>query len=234
MSTAPLPTPPGDELPIGGSALQCRLAAAAIELFYRQGALATTVREITRACDLSPGALYNHFASKEELLYLVVRDIHLRLEAMVAGAQRAVAGDPAAELATIVRVYVGLHARFRQRSRVANREYQLLTGERREEIVAIRRRLRGGLTDVLLAGRRQGIFDLVGGDGRDAAALTAVTIGAMCAQISDWASERYPLEVGELQDRYAEMALRLAGARPSHPSMDRMPGGASGLPASAS
>jgi TetR/AcrR family transcriptional regulator, cholesterol catabolism regulator len=205
---------PGGELPIGGSALQCRIADAAVDLFYRQGALATTVREITSACGLTPGALYNHFASKEELLYLVVRDIHLRLERTVTDAQRATAGDPAAELATIVRVYVGMNSGFRQRSRVANREYQLLTAERRAQIVAIRRRLRDRLTDVLLAGGRHGLFELVGGDDRAAATLTAVAIGAMCANVSDWARERHPLSVDELRDRYAEMALRLAGARP--------------------
>src|SRR3954451_15678129 len=67
-------------LPTGGSPLQQRLAAAAVELFYRQGALATSVRQITEACGLTPGALYNHFESKDQLLYVVVRDIHLRLE----------------------------------------------------------------------------------------------------------------------------------------------------------
>ena len=29
--------PPGDPLPIGGTPLQCKLAAAAIDLFYAQG-----------------------------------------------------------------------------------------------------------------------------------------------------------------------------------------------------
>ena len=44
------------------------LTAAAVDLFYEQGAQATTVREITKACGLTAGALYNHFTSKEELL----------------------------------------------------------------------------------------------------------------------------------------------------------------------
>ena len=48
---------PGGPLPIGGSPLQCKLAEAAIDLFYARGALATTVREITGACGLTPGAL---------------------------------------------------------------------------------------------------------------------------------------------------------------------------------
>ena len=61
-------SPYGEQLPIGGSPLQCKIAEAAVELFYRKGAPGTTVREITAACGLSPGALYNHFDSKDHLL----------------------------------------------------------------------------------------------------------------------------------------------------------------------
>ncbi|HEX3795683.1 MAG TPA: helix-turn-helix domain-containing protein, partial [Acidimicrobiales bacterium] len=43
---------------LSGPAL--RLLKAADTLFYSQGAPATTVREITNACGLTPGAMYNH------------------------------------------------------------------------------------------------------------------------------------------------------------------------------
>lgn len=126
-------------LPVSGSPIQRRLAAAAVELFYRQGAIATSVRQITEACGLTPGALYNHFESKDELLYAVVRDIHLRLEGALTAAVAAVAGDPVAELSAIVRVYVARHSDHRETARVANREFPLLTGARYDEVVAIRR-----------------------------------------------------------------------------------------------
>src|SRR5215471_8632896 len=74
----------GDPLPAGATAVQARLAEAAIELFYERGALATTVRDITGACGLTPGALYNHFESKDHLLYLVVRDIHRQVDDQLA------------------------------------------------------------------------------------------------------------------------------------------------------
>ncbi len=98
--------PDDSGLPLEGTALQRRLAGAAVELFYRQGALATSVRQITEACGLSPGALYNHFESKEQLLYVLVRDIHLRQERVLAAAQADAGGDPVAELTAIVRSYV--------------------------------------------------------------------------------------------------------------------------------
>ena len=46
-----------------------------------------------------------------------------------------------------------------------------------------------------------------------AAALTATAIATLCADISEWTQENYPLPLPDLQDRYVEMALRLAGAR---------------------
>jgi TetR/AcrR family transcriptional regulator, cholesterol catabolism regulator len=200
-------------LPIEGSPFQRRLASAAVELFYRQGALATSVRQITEACGLTPGALYNHFDSKDQLLYVVVRDIHLRLEKVLAAAREAVAGDPVAELSAIIGVYVARHSDHRETARVANREFPLLTGERYDEVVAIRRRLRDGLVDVLLTGQKARVFDLVGGDDRSAAALTAIPILDMCVHISEWFHEHRPLSHGDLEARYVGLALRMAGAR---------------------
>jgi AcrR family transcriptional regulator len=200
-------------LPVDGSPLQQRLAAAAVELFYRQGALPTSVRQITEACGLTPGALYNHFESKEQLLYVVVRDIHLRLENVLLAAQAAVAGDPVAELRAIVAVYVARHSDHQETARVANREYPVLTGKRYDEVVAIRRRLRDAVVDVLLAGQRKGVFHLVGGDDRTAAVLTALPILDMCVHISEWFHESRPLTHDDLETRYVGLALRMAGAR---------------------
>jgi AcrR family transcriptional regulator len=201
------------DLPLGGSRVQRRLAAAAVELFYRQGALATPVRQITEACDLTPGALYNHFGSKDELLYVLVRDIHLRLEDEVTLALETVAGDPLEELRAIVGVYVRRHADHRETARVANREYRLLGGAWYDEIVTIRRRLRDRVADVLQAGHEKSVFRLVGGDDPAAAVLTAVPIIDMCVHISEWFHDRHPLGAAELQARYVELALRMAGAR---------------------
>lgn len=201
----------GGRLPIGGSPLQCKLADAAIELFYAQGALATTVREITGACDLTPGALYNHFSSKEHLLFVLVRDIHLQVDEQMAAALASAGPDPAVQLTSTVRFLVAHTAGFKKQSRVANREFTVLTGTRRAEVRAIRRRMRDRLTGILLDGAQQSAFQLVGGTDEAAATLCSGTITNMCVHISQWTLEHYPLGIDDLQDRYAQMALRLAG-----------------------
>jgi TetR/AcrR family transcriptional regulator, cholesterol catabolism regulator len=210
--TADSETLPGGQLPIGGSPLQRKLAEAAIDLFYAQGALATTVREITGACGLTPGALYNHFASKDHLLYVLVRDIHLQVDSEMAATVAAAGPHPDDQLAAIVRTLVAHTAGFKKRSRVANREFTVLTGTRRQEIRDIRRQMRDRLTGILVDGVQQGVFSLVGGGDRAAATLCSGTISNMCVHISEWTLEHYPLGIEDLQDRYAQMALRLAGA----------------------
>ncbi len=203
----------GDPLPIGGTAIQTRLAEAAIELFYERGALATTVRDITHACGLTPGALYNHFASKDQLLYLVVRDIHRQVDEQLGVLLQASAGDPATQLTAAVKFLVSHTAGFKKRSRVANREFTLLTGSRRQEVTELRRQLRDQFAEVILAGARQGQFRLVGGTNIGAATLHAATITTMCVRISEETLRNYPLTMSDLQDLHAELALRMVGAR---------------------
>ena len=204
--------PPDDRLPIGGTVLQCRLASAAIDLFYAQGVQGTTVRQITGACGLTAGALYNHFTSKDDLLYVLIRDIHLAVDREMASTIASSGPGPAEQLTATVRFLVAHTAGYKRRSRVANREFTLLTGPPRQEVRAIRRRMRDRLTGILMAGAQQGTFDLAGGNDRPAANLASATIGNMCVHISEWTLEHYPLDTAGLQDRYAFMALRIAGA----------------------
>jgi TetR/AcrR family transcriptional regulator, cholesterol catabolism regulator len=203
----------GDPLPIGGTAIQMRLAEAAIELFYQRGALATTVRDITHACGLTPGALYNHFASKDQLLYLVVRDIHRQVDEQLGLLLASATSDPIAQLTAAVKFLVSHTAGFKKRSRVANREFTLLTGSRRQEVTVLRRHLRDRFAAVILAGAQQGQFHLVGGANVGAATFHAATITTMCVRISEQMLMNYPLTISDLQDRHAELALRMLGTR---------------------
>jgi AcrR family transcriptional regulator len=46
-----------------------RIEQAAIRLFVEKGVTETSIRDIARAVDLSEGALYRHFESKDELVW---------------------------------------------------------------------------------------------------------------------------------------------------------------------
>ncbi len=200
---------PGAEAP-AVSESAARLLDGALELFFEQGARATTVRQITSSCGLTPGAFYNHFESKEELLYQLIRTSHDRLERSVSVAQAAADGEPAAELDAIIRVYVERHARRRKSARIATRDYIVLTGDLYEEIVAVRRRLRERLIDVVQAGQRQGVFRLA--TGVDAApTLTAVALLDMCIQVAEWYHEGHGMSPEDLASHYIRLARRMVG-----------------------
>jgi AcrR family transcriptional regulator len=194
---------------LSGPAL--RLLKAADTLFYAQGAPATTVREITNACGLTPGAMYNHFTSKDELLYVLVQYRHARLEEDVAAALAPLDGDPVAGLTAIVKIYVRMHHGGKQSAQVANREYRHLSGPQLEEVLAIRRRLRHRMVDVLEEGARTGAFAIWGrGDSRSFT-VTAATILDMCIHSSQWLHHGGPMGIDELERYFVAMAMRMVG-----------------------
>jgi AcrR family transcriptional regulator len=51
---------------------------AAITLFARRGILATTMAELSKAIRMTPGALYWHFPTKEDLLLAAIEELHER------------------------------------------------------------------------------------------------------------------------------------------------------------
>jgi len=190
-----------------------RLLEAADRLFYEHGAAATTVKEITASCGLSPGALYNHFESKDELLFVLVRYRHLRMERAVTDAQRRAGGEPVAELRAIVETYLRAHVDQRPSAEVANHEYRHLPDHHRREVAAIRRRLRNRVVDVLDRGAHRGEFDPPGGGGRSSLVITAGVILEMCIGASQWVHRDGPMDVDELSRTFTTIALRAAGHR---------------------
>ena len=51
------------------------LLAAAKRLFLSQGFTATPMRQIAREVDITPGAIYNHYSSKDELFTAVLQNV---------------------------------------------------------------------------------------------------------------------------------------------------------------
>jgi AcrR family transcriptional regulator len=188
-----------------------RVLAMAAEQFYRQGAAGTSIRDITNACGLTPGAFYKHFASKDDVLYALVRHGHDRLDRRLAIAQAGVSDRPADQYAAFVRAYVGGHLENPELAQLVRREYLHLAPERYDEIVRRRRGLRTRLARLLQAGETSGVFTLLGGS--DRATRTAVMVLDMCSRTSEWYHpERGGTSGRDLTERYVEAALRLAGA----------------------
>ncbi len=185
-----------------------RLLAVAATLFFEHGSAATSVRELTKACGLSPGALYNHFGSRDELLFTLVRTGHVRAQRDLDAAIGAGPATPRESLVRFVRAYTEIHLRFPPLSQLIHREYVHLSLDRKAEIVLRRRKMRDQLISILRDGVADGSFRLVGG--QHAEVGSAMMVLDMCSRISEWFNPAQPSL--SFSDRYAAAALRLVGA----------------------
>lgn len=187
-----------------------RVLATSASLFFRNGAAATSIRDITRACGLSPGALYKHFASKDDLLYVLVQHGHASLERRIADALDDAADAPLPQTSAFVRAYVMGHLVNPELAQVVRREYLHLSEDRYAGIVRRRRQLRQRLSDLLRRGENAGVFELI--DGPESSTRAAVMILDLCSRTSEWYDPRRAESPQRLAQRYVRAALRIAGA----------------------
>jgi AcrR family transcriptional regulator len=84
---------------------RARIAEAAARVFREKGFHGATIRDVGEAAGLTQGTLYNYIRSKDDILYLVHRDLTARYAADV---ERAIDGlsDPRARLRAAIRAFV--------------------------------------------------------------------------------------------------------------------------------
>lgn len=181
------------------------LVLAAIEAFSERGFHGTTTRDIASRANLSPAAIYSHYSSKAELLYVIMRETHEELlEQMRAVIARN--EEPPKRLMSLVKVHVEFHAERHTAARVANHELPALTSNHRGEILGLRREIEELVDETLEEGRARGAFDL-----QDVRATTFFILGVGLG-VSRWFrpdGRRTPVELGDL---YAELVARTVSA----------------------
>lgn len=187
-------------------ATRARLMDAAITAFAEKGFHGTTTRDIAAAAGMSPAALYVHHRSKEELLYLISRSGHERALAIV---RKGIASSdlPAAQLRRVVRDFAVDHARGHTGARVVNYELAALSPEHLADIRAIRQQIDQEMRELVEAGVANGAFDTP--DPR----MAAVALLSLGIDIARWYRDEGGWTPEDIADRYAEMALRIVGAR---------------------
>ena len=187
-------------------ATRARLLEAAITAFAEKGFHGTTTRDIAAAAGMSPAALYVHHRSKEELLYLISRSGHEHTLALM---REGVASseDPIEQLRTVVHDFAVHHARAHTGARVVNYELAALSAEHLRVIRGIRQQIDQELRQVVEAGVAAGDFDTP--DPRKA----AVALLSLGIDIARWYREEGRWTPEDIADHYADLALRVVGAR---------------------
>jgi AcrR family transcriptional regulator len=180
------------------SARRNELTREAARLFAQKGYHGTSIGEIAQALGVQKGSLYAHIQSKQDLLY----------ETMVEGAGAFHAGLDAIpeELPATEKIRLALRSHLRvvadqlDVATVFVQEWRYLEGERREEIVAERRRYEERIRALFREGRELGELR---------SDLDDATAALLALSAANWAYTwlQPGRDTDELADRFYEQLL---------------------------
>jgi AcrR family transcriptional regulator len=178
----------------------------ALEMFSRRGYDATSIRDIADAVGIRGASMYNHFPSKESILWELT-DRALTELTQEWEAERAKVGDatPEARLRAFVQVDVRYHAIHRHKAAIVNARLGSLSAEHHAEVVRRRAEYEASLHEIVLhctASRRPKMT-------ATQLKLTVFAILQMCAAVAGWFRTDGDLGVDEVCQAYADMALNL-------------------------
>lgn len=190
----------------GYDATYQQIKAAAVQLFARQGYVATGIRSIAREAGFSTTALYHHVSNKEELLVDIMAQ---GFEMQIGNARSALAGErsPEGKLSALVGRHVRFEASEQALANVITIEYPFLGEEARQQLVPLRNSYERIWEDVLVEGAESGAFEI------DDPRLTCLTLLEMCSAPEAWYRPDGRLSVEEIGDAFVDMALNLVRAR---------------------
>jgi AcrR family transcriptional regulator len=180
---------------------------AAVQLFYERGFHGTDLRLIAQQVGMHPSSFYNYIGSKQELLYLILRN---GIDRMNEGLAEAVAGieDPVAALMAAIRFHVTMTAHSRFHAWTEHVETRALEGEFRDLVFEERKKYEAQWVALIERGVATGVFH---------PSHTKVAVFGLIsmAQISRWYSPGGALSPEQIADVFCDIILRgLAGVLP--------------------
>lgn len=193
---------------IGTSKAAARFRAAAADVFASKGYGGTTTREIAAHLDLSPGALYPHYRTKESLLYAVSLEGHMASLTHLVRADE-VDDAPIYRLKKTMAAYTEWHARNRALARVVQYELHALSRPHFRTIAALRSATTSVIDVIIEDGCIAGHF---GTDDPEAASLA---INSLAVDVSRWFPSTKHFDAIALGIIYGELALKLVGGEAS-------------------
>ena len=184
-----------------GKETASRAREAALGLFARHGYAAVSMREIAGEVGVGAGALYNHFATKQDLL---VELMTAHMEALLAAwAEVKDPGDtPVARLEAFSRFHIRFHADRADEVFVAYMELRSLERPNFHRIEKMRRAYEGELEAILKDGAAAGAFRIE--DPR----VAAMAIIAMLTGVTTWYRDGGRLSARRIEEIYVDMVAR--------------------------
>ncbi|WP_165605912.1 TetR/AcrR family transcriptional regulator [Mycolicibacterium mucogenicum] len=182
-----------------GNRTREQLLAAALEKFGERGFHATTMKDIAQQAGVSPPSIYNHFDSKESILYASLMWGLTRFHRVVVEPDD-VHDAPVARLEGIVRRHAAYQIHYARRVRFADRLLEsvaageLLTDSRRGSVLGLQGDYRALLDTIIQDMSHERSV------ASPPARVYTSAILTMCDRAPQWPVRRLPEEAGQIED----------------------------------
>ncbi|MFN3260721.1 MAG: TetR/AcrR family transcriptional regulator [Pikeienuella sp.] len=184
-----------------------RARRAALSLFARHGYAAVSMREIAAETGVGAAALYNHFATKQDLLTeLMVKHLETLLAAWDAEPEAAPETEPRAALAAFARFHLRFHAARRDAVFVSTMELRSLDQPNFHRVERLRRAWEDRMEDIVRRGAEAGLFHAP-----EPRIATMALIG-MLTGVTNWYRPAGRLPASAIEALHVEMTLSALGA----------------------
>lgn len=185
-----------------------RVREAAIDVFFRKGFHAATMRQVAEESGIESATIYYHFQNKQALLYDIMRQTILDLTDLVDQRLRDRVG-PVERVKEITATHVVFHCERRAEAAIADVEIDSLDPEYRAEIVSLRDAYEHLLRTEVSEGVKQGLFTTP----NEQVATRAIL--AMATGIVLWYRPDGSMGLDDLSRQYAHLAVRMLTPAPS-------------------
>ncbi len=190
---------------VSTSKAAARIRAAAIEAFAEHGYGGTTTRDIAARLGLSAAAMYPHYKSKEELLFVIAYEGHQKTVEWLKAADP-VGEKPANRLRAVVAEFARTQAAYHGRSKVVEYELTALSPDHYRTILALRRKLTRHVRGIVEGGVADGSFAVPDAEG------VTLAIVSLCVDVCRWYPTGRYADPDTVANLYSQLALRLVSA----------------------
>ncbi len=182
---------------------------AAAKIFYRQGYADASVQEVADAVGILKGSLYYYIDSKEDLLFRMLVEVHEGAQGIV-GEIAGLQASPLEKLSAYIRRHIEYNARNLAKIAIYYHDFELLTPDRRKQIVKQRALYEQFVVGLLREAQKNGEIDR-----KLDPTLVANAIFGAANWIYTWYKPDGPESPEHLGELYADLLIEgLAGAKP--------------------
>ncbi|RYC15701.1 TetR/AcrR family transcriptional regulator [Ciceribacter ferrooxidans] len=175
-----------------------------LRLFAQHGYDAVSMRMIADAVGVQPGALYQYFPTKQQILVTLMRE---HMEELLASLKEQGIGNepPEAALEHFARFHIRYHLTRADEVFISYMELRALEPAGFREIERLRKTYESELKAILVRGSERGLFRI------EDSHVCAMAIIAMLTGVNTWYRSGGRLSEKKIEEIYAEMVLRSVG-----------------------